>query len=111
MNIRLRITIGLALAVVILVMATGVVMAQDSSALARGLLQPQEARVVLASWENAHPLEFYLALPVTDYIAMARTPSLANVHPLEYYLAFPIGSQVVQEQYGGMPELAMEAGE
>ncbi len=111
MNILVRVAIVLTLASLITVMAAGAIFAQDASPFDQGLLQPQIAQEVVASWKDAHPLEFYLALPVTEYLAVARMPSLANAHPLEYYLAFPIGSEVVQEQYNGMYDVAMEAGQ
>jgi hypothetical protein len=56
-------------------------------------------------------LEFYLALPVIEYVAQAQTPSLANVHPLEYYLAFPIESPIVQGPTGPMSDVALQAGQ
>ncbi len=92
-------------------MTTSSVMAQDSPFVDPGQLQPQVAREVVSSWDGAHPLEFYLALPVIEYLAIAQMPSVANVHPLEYYLAFPVGSQVAQESDNLEADMAMEPGQ
>ena len=110
MNRLLPVTVVLTLAILVITVATGAALAQDIWTPVQGPLQPQVAREVVASWENAHPLEYYLALPVTDYLVLARTPNLANAHPLEYYLAFPVGQQEAQEQYSGMADVARDTG-
>lgn len=96
MNDLSRGTIAIVLAALLVVLATGAALAQDSSIVEQP--QPQVARDVVASWDAAHPLEFYLALPVSDYVTLAQTPNWANAHPLEYYLALPVGPQGAQDQ-------------
>ena len=58
---------------------------------------PAQAQASQEYWDNAHPLEYYLALPgmpqpaQTVQVAQVQTPqkNWDNAHPLEYNLALP----------------------
>ncbi len=95
-GIRALMVVGL-----FVVMATSAAFAQASPTFKQ--VQPQIAREVVSGWDNAHPLEYYLALPVSEYVTQAHASNWDNVHPLEYYLAFPVGPQSASN-----PAYAME---
>lgn len=110
MNKLFRGVVILALVGLVTIVVTGAVHAQEEAILAPEQMQPHIARQIVANWENAHPLDYYLALPVNEYIQMAYTPNWASANPMEYYLAFPVDAPVAQEQYNRMLDVAQGAG-
>lgn len=73
MNYLSRGAIVLVLIGLVAAMTTGAAFAQDAPTLDQGQLQTQAAQEVVASWADQSPLNYYLALPVADYVAQAQS--------------------------------------
>jgi hypothetical protein len=103
-NTLSRVTLSFVLVGLFIMAASGATYAQQPATSSQ--IRPLVAEEVVQSWKDAHPLEYYLALPVNEYVAQAQASYWDNANPMEYYLALPESPNLVHEQLEAEPGVA-----